>query len=209
VLAQRHLADATRLADDLAQPALRWVVAIPKITLTVLAGRLEEAEWLARQVLAEGNRSNHPDARVYFAGQLLAIGVVQGRLSHLETLLTECAAQYSGQWVWQAILARVYCALGRADDARRAFATLAASDFAHLPQDVTWLTGMALCAEVCAELDNAADGAVLSRLLAPYADQFVTAMRLMLTSPRLLPRTPVSEPRRGWYAPSSSGLACC
>jgi hypothetical protein len=144
VLAQRHLADATHLADDLAQPALRWVVAIPKITLTVLAGRLEEGEWLARQVLAEGNRNNHPDSRVYFAGQLLAIGVVQGRLSHLETLVTECAVQYSVQWVWQAILARVYCALGRVDDARRALATLAASDFAQLPQDVTWLTGMVL-----------------------------------------------------------------
>jgi hypothetical protein len=61
------------------------------------------------------------------------------------------------------------------DDARDVLAKLAANDFASLQWDVTWLTGMVLCAEACAELDDAADGAVLADILAPYANQFVTA----------------------------------
>jgi tetratricopeptide (TPR) repeat protein len=173
--AQRHLADATRLAEDLAQPALRWVVAIPNIALTVLAGRLDEGERLAHQALEAGIRADHPDARVYFAGQLLGIGLVQGRLGHLEKLFTQSASEHSGQWVWQAILALIQCELGRVDDARDVLAKLAANDFASLQWDVTWLTGMVLCAEACAELDDAADGAVLADILAPYANQFVTA----------------------------------
>src|SRR5262249_49410586 len=66
-LAQRHLADVTRLAEELAQPALRWVVAIPRITLTVLAGRLDDGERLAHQAWEEGDRAGHPDAGAYFA----------------------------------------------------------------------------------------------------------------------------------------------
>jgi AAA ATPase domain/Adenylate and Guanylate cyclase catalytic domain len=174
-LVRRHLADATRLADELAQPALRWVMAVPNITLTVLAGRLAEGERLAHLALEAGIRADHPDARVFFACQLLMIGLAQDRLSHLETLFTRSAAQYPDEWVWQAILARVFCRLGRVDDARVVLGKLAANDFANLPRNVGWLTGMTLCAEVCAELGNVTDGAALTCLLAPYADQFVTA----------------------------------
>jgi tetratricopeptide (TPR) repeat protein len=174
-LARRHLADATQLADELAQPALRWVMAVPNITLTVLAGRLAEGERLAHLALEAGIRADHPDAHVFFAGQLLTIGLTQDHLGHLETLFTKSAAQYPDQWIWQAILARVFCGLGRVDDARAVLGKLAANDFANLPRNVTWLTGMVLCAEMCAELGNVTDGAALAHLLAPYADQFVTA----------------------------------
>ncbi|HET9256900.1 MAG TPA: hypothetical protein VFO16_17130, partial [Pseudonocardiaceae bacterium] len=175
-LAQRHLADATRLAEDLAQPALRWVVAIPRSTLEVLAGRLGDAERLAHQALEEGQRAGYPDAPVYFAGQLLGIGLVQGCLSQFGELLTRSATRHSGQWAWQAVLALVYGELGRVTEARAALDALALGDAAaRLPRDVAWLAGLALSAQACAELGAAADGAVLTSLLSPYADQFVTA----------------------------------
>ncbi len=175
ILAQRRLDDASRLADDLAQPALQWVVGIPQAGLTQLGGRVHEAERLAHQALERGASAGFPDARVLFAIQLLASKITQGRLGELETLVAEAVAQHPDQWGWQAALALVHCELGRRVKARQVFEKLAADDFASLPYDVSWLSGMALSAEVCAELGDTPRAAVLSRLLAPYADQFVTA----------------------------------
>jgi tetratricopeptide (TPR) repeat protein len=165
ILAQRHLADATRLADDLAQPAV----------LTVLAGGVHEGERLAHQGLEAGISAGYPAARLSFAAQLLAIRMVQGRLGELEALVAEFVTRRPDQWAWQAALALIHCELDRRRvEARSVFQKLAADDFASRRYDVNWLTGMTLSAEVCAELGDVPGAAVLSRLLAPYADQFVT-----------------------------------
>ncbi|MGH3925892.1 MAG: hypothetical protein ACRDTT_24040, partial [Pseudonocardiaceae bacterium] len=101
--------------------------------------------------------------------------IVQGRMGELEALVAEFVAQHPGLWAWQAVLALCHCELGRWDEARVVFERLAADDFASRPYDVNWLVGMAISAEVCAELGDVSGAAVLAGLLAPYADQFVTA----------------------------------
>ncbi|MGH3962560.1 MAG: ATP-binding protein [Pseudonocardiaceae bacterium] len=175
VLAQRRLTDATRLADNLAQPALQWMVSISHATLTVLAGRVHEGERLAHQALEAGVNAGYPDARLFFGAQLLAIRILQGRLGELEAPIAEFVAQHPVVWGWQAALALCHCDLNRWDEARVVLQKLTADDFASRPYNVNWLSGMALSAEVCAELGDVHGAAVLSRLLSPYADQFVTS----------------------------------
>ncbi|MGH3807500.1 MAG: ATP-binding protein [Pseudonocardiaceae bacterium] len=175
VLAQRRLDDATRLAGDLAQPALRWIVAVPHAALVVLAGKVHEGELLARQALEMGISANYPDARMFFAMHLLVIKAVQCRLGELEELVSEVIVQCPDQWGWQAALALAHCEFGRRVEARAVFDKMATDDFASLAYDVTWLSGMALSAELCAELGDGCAAAVLYRLLTPYADQFVAA----------------------------------
>jgi class 3 adenylate cyclase/tetratricopeptide (TPR) repeat protein len=175
VLAQRRLDEATHLAGDLAQPALRWIVTIPHTALITLAGKVHEGERLARQALEVGISANYPDARMFFAMHLLMIRAVQGRLGELADLVSEVVVQCPGQLGWQAALALAHCELGRPDEARVVFDKLAADGFAGFAYDVTWLSGMALSAELCAELGDDRAAAVLYRLLAPYADQFVAA----------------------------------
>jgi tetratricopeptide (TPR) repeat protein len=150
-------------------------VAIPDITLTVLAGRVHEGERMAHQALEVGINAGYPDARVFFAIQLITIRIVQDRLGELDALVTKIVTQHHGLWTWQAALALIHCQRGHLDEARLVFQKLAADDFTNYPYDILWLTGMALSAEVCAELDDAPRAAVLAHLLAPYADQFVTA----------------------------------
>jgi class 3 adenylate cyclase/tetratricopeptide (TPR) repeat protein len=174
VLAQRRLIDATRRADDLAQPALRWVVAISHATLTVLAGRVHEGERLAHQALEVGISAGYPDALLFFGAQLLAIRIVQGRLGEFKSQIAEFVTQHPGLWAWQASLALCHCELNHWNEARMVFQKLAADGFASRPYDVNWLPGMAFSAEVCAELGDVPSAAVLSRLLAPYANQLVT-----------------------------------
>jgi class 3 adenylate cyclase len=175
VLAQRRLGDVTRLADELAEPALRWGVAVPRTALTVLAGKVDEGERLALQALEVGISAAYPDARIFYAMHLLAIRVVQGRLGELEDLAAEVVVQYPDQWGWQAVLALAYCELNRMAEGRSVFDKLAVDDFARYPYDVTWLSGIALSAELCAELGDGHAAAVLYRLLAPYESQFVVA----------------------------------
>ncbi|MGQ0716101.1 MAG: ATP-binding protein [Pseudonocardiales bacterium] len=174
VLAQRRLTGAARLADDLAQPALRWLVTVSHAALTALIGGVHEGERLSHQVLEVGASAGYPDARLFFGAQLLAIRIVQGRLGELEASIADAVAQHPGLWGWQAALALCHCELGRWDEAHVVFQKLTADDFTSRPYDVNWLAGMALSTEVCTELGDVPSAAVLSRLLAPYADQFVT-----------------------------------
>jgi class 3 adenylate cyclase len=172
-LAQRRLSDATRLADDLAQPAIRWGMSVPHTSLIVLTGKVHEGELLAHQALEVGISAGYPDARMFFDLHLLAIRVVQGRLDELEDLAAELSVQYPERWGWRAALALAHCALGRRAEARSILDELAADNFDDFPYDVTWLLGMVLTAELCAELDDVPGAAVLYRLLVPYAGQFV------------------------------------
>jgi class 3 adenylate cyclase/tetratricopeptide (TPR) repeat protein len=174
-LARRYLDRSARWADDLAQPALRWSVSVPRIALTTLAGSLGEAEHLAHQAVEIGIRAGYPDAQVFFAGQLVAMRIVQDRVAELEALTSKIVAHDQSLWAWHAVLALVYCKLGRVDTARQIFEKLAADDFASFPYNMVWLSGMAFSAEVCAELGDVPGAAVLTRILAPFADQFVTA----------------------------------
>ncbi|MGH3785664.1 MAG: ATP-binding protein [Pseudonocardiaceae bacterium] len=174
-LAQHHLTSLTRLADDLAQPALRWMVAISHAAATVLTGRLHDGERLAHQALEVGANAGNPDARLFFGAQVLAIRIVQDRLGDLEALTTELIAQYPDIWGWQAALALCHCNRNRWDEARVVFQKLTADGFTGRPYNVNWLPGMVLSAEASAQLGEVRAAADLIRILSPYADQLVTS----------------------------------
>ena len=66
---------------------------------------------------------------------------------------------------------------GRPDAAREQFALLVADDFAALPFDVNWPSGMGELASAAIELDDAELAAPLYERLLPYADVALTAGR--------------------------------
>src|SRR5207249_4225728 len=57
--------------------------------------------------------------------------------------------------------------LGRTEEARREFESLAASDFADLPRDTIWSTAILVCSEVCTYLGDTARASMLYALLEP------------------------------------------
>lgn len=67
-------------------------------------------------------------------------------------------------------------AVGNATDARHEFEYLARNDFADLFRDAHWLTAVALLAEVCASLRDAARASILYELLAPFASRHIIAV---------------------------------
>ena len=81
--------------------------------------------------------------------------------------------QYPTLPAWRAGLALLYAETDRPADARREFERLAEHGFADVPEDLAWLTTVAISAEVCAALGDGARAAVLHDLLLPYRTRAV------------------------------------
>jgi len=68
----------------------------------------------------------------------------------------------------------MYCELDRPEDARRALASGADSEFANVPHDNLWLTMMAAYADACAQLGEIGPAGLLYPQIEPYSDRLVT-----------------------------------
>jgi class 3 adenylate cyclase len=159
------------LTADLGQPALRWVVALQRVGLDLVGGRLEQAETQAISALELGESSGQPDAGFMFVGQLAAIRAEQGRLGELIERLRLYIDELPTVRVSSSLLALALAETGCSDEAQDVFDGLARSDFVDIPFNAVWLRAVTDCAVVCCRLGDVDRAGVLHSLLAPYADQ--------------------------------------
>ena len=171
--ADRDLDRAERLAEELGQPTLRWLVDHLRTVRTILAGDLEQGERRVHASFELGQATGQRDAPSFFAAHLFLIRLDQGRLAELEERLTERVAASPGLPMLRAYLALLLCEIGRPDDARAHYESLAAGNFNGLPGDSTWILGMPICAAVCAHLGDRTRASTLFEQLTPYGNQFV------------------------------------
>jgi tetratricopeptide (TPR) repeat protein len=101
----------------------------------------------------------------------------QGRLAEVEPAVRRFVERYPALLAWRAGLGLLLVELGRADEARDEFETLAARGFDDLPRDANWLIAVTLLAEVCGALADGARAESLYRLLEPYAGRNVVVGR--------------------------------
>ncbi|MGH9113384.1 MAG: hypothetical protein ACRDZN_13985, partial [Acidimicrobiales bacterium] len=171
-LAARRLADAVALADDLAQPALRWLATIREGTWAMIHGRLDEAEDLVRRQWELGRVSGQPDAGLLYATQQFELLRLRGRLADLDPgVVAANAAARPGNTAVLVGLALVHCERGEVDAAADVFGPLAERRFVDLPHDGLWACTAANACEVAAALGDADAAAVLHEQLAPFAGQ--------------------------------------
>jgi class 3 adenylate cyclase/tetratricopeptide (TPR) repeat protein len=180
--ADQHLEAVERLSSALGQPVLRWITTWSRAGRILYGGQIEEAERLIGQGLELGRTAGQPDAPVYFAAQQFLVRFEQGRLGEVEGLLTESSAYTPGYSLFPALLAQLYCELGREDMARAHFERLAASSFSALLLDVTWLRTVATCAAVASHLGDRARAAALHERLVPYPEHLPIAGGVALGS---------------------------
>ena len=178
--AQTELEAMAKLADELRQPAQRWLVVVCRARLTLHEGRFEEAERLIGQARELGEQALSWNAGVAFQVQSYMLRREQGRLDEALELVTHSAREYPDYELWECALASVAAALGMEAESKRAFEALAADDFADLPFDQNaWPVGMCLLAETAGSLGDASRASVLYELLLPYAG------RVAVTYPEL------------------------
>ena len=163
-----------KLAEEARHPHYLWLTAMFRAMRALLAARFDEAEHLANEALAVGQRHGDPNALLAYGSQIYVLRWGQGRLDEIEALLRDFAAQHGSQPVWHSARAHLQALLGRLDEARARFEP-ACDAFLTLPRDVTWLPHLALLGETCAAVGDRARAEVLRGLLEPYAGQQVVA----------------------------------
>jgi DNA-binding SARP family transcriptional activator len=158
-----------RLFERLRQPAQLWQVYSAHAMFALAAGRLTDAEELIPQAFAFGERVLPDVAIPVYRIQCHALRDFQGRLDEIAPAIRDLVAEYPTRPVFRCVLAQVHARLGHVSESQRALDDLAQDDFAGLPFDQEWLYGMSLLADTSARLGDSDAGAVLYRLLIPWA----------------------------------------
>jgi class 3 adenylate cyclase len=171
--AERCVERQTALAAEIGEPTLRWMAAISGVGPPLAAGRLREAEELSAATFAMAE-DTQPDARTFYAAQLLIIRYEQGRLEELLPTFEEMVAD--PEFVVPAavaITAFSYGEVDRAEEGRPHYESLAADGFASIRFDHLWLACLSLCGEVAARLGDSRSAAKLIDLMTPYMELVV------------------------------------
>jgi tetratricopeptide (TPR) repeat protein len=138
------------------------------VMLSVIDGRLDDAERLAEEAQDFGSSSGiESDAGVYGV-HMYVIRREQGRLAEVAPVLRLASALEPDAPVWRPGLAALFVDTGMLEDARREFETLAADDFASLPRDAMWPCSLTFLSEVCTALGDQRRAEVLYRELETY-----------------------------------------
>jgi tetratricopeptide (TPR) repeat protein len=167
-----------RAATQLRQLHYLWHVPLLRATQAVLAGRFDEAERLASEGLAVGQRAHDQAVGVYVPVVVAVVRWLQGRLPELEGGVRELVARYPAVPAWRNTLVVALALDGREDEARAELDWVAARDFADLPRDQQWLCNLALLAMACQRLGDRRRAAVVYQLLLPCAGRLVPTTRL-------------------------------
>jgi DNA-binding SARP family transcriptional activator len=169
--AQAELAAMAKLAEELRQPAQRWLVATCEARMALLEGRFPEAEQLIEGAVTHGERVHQAITTTCSRLQLYLLRREQGRLGEVRDLVARSIDEYPAHPLWRCLHAQMAAELGLEAEARGAFEALATDDFAGLPFQEMWLVSLGFLAETAAALGDAAGATVLYRLLLPYADR--------------------------------------
>jgi DNA-binding SARP family transcriptional activator/tetratricopeptide (TPR) repeat protein len=175
--ADAQIEAASALAAVVHRPLYLWWTSLFRCARAQLSGDFEAAERLAGETLAIGQRAHAENALHYYAMAMFNIRREQGRLGEVEDAVARFIELYPAIPAWRCTLALLRVELGRPDEAREAFETVAAAGFDALPRDANWLIGLTLLAEVCGALGDVERAAELHALLAPHGGRNVLVGR--------------------------------
>ncbi|MGW3916926.1 hypothetical protein ACWEBX_36320 [Streptomyces sp. NPDC005070] len=170
--AERCLAELRGLLAEQDHLAVGFVVSAMEVMLAVRAGRLDEAEALAKACTERGIAAGDVNATVWQAAQMVTIRWYQGRVGELVPLLSEVVNSPTLSAVDDHAMAALAVAAVTAGDRRKAvsaLATLCGRDLGDLPRSSSWMVTMHGVAEAAYLLDDTATAARVYELLSPYA----------------------------------------
>jgi tetratricopeptide (TPR) repeat protein len=168
-----YLDRAARFTAETDLPWSRAEVALYSAWRRLLAGRIEESEEAAAEAVQVAAYWD-PNAFSFYAAQIYDIRHAQGRLGEIIELLEQAVAANPRLPMFRAMYAAALCEIDRANEARIVFEPLAAGGFEQFAFDVTWMTAMMRCAEVAAHLEHRRAAEILTELLAPWRERFVS-----------------------------------
>jgi tetratricopeptide (TPR) repeat protein len=158
------------VADRIRQPVYQWHAASLRVMRTLLDGRLDEAEGVARGLLdpASPSRSDH---LTYLVECILMVAIrwAQGRLGEVQDAIRLYGERFPAIARWRDAL--VAAELTDQPAARSEVERHARRGFADLPRDGLWILHLCALAEACIVIGDHPRAAQLYQLLSPYADR--------------------------------------
>lgn len=139
-----------------------------------MMGRFEEAERLALESFALGQKVNEVSAAEILGVLLYTIRHLQGRLDEIDDAYRSRVGQYPDVPVFRSFGALLHLYLGREEQARNDLEHLAVNNFTDLPRNWTMPTVLMRMAEVAAALGDTRRAALLYNLLHPFAGRLLT-----------------------------------
>ena len=167
------LAAYERLAAELRQPQFLWHIPLLRGMRALIDGRFDDAESLAQEALAGGERAQEPVSAMFYAIQDSQLRRLRARPEDVRRLeqslpvLGDLVERYPAIPAWRCSLAATQAVLGHVGEARAVFEPLAANDFGDLPRDSQWAISLGLLAETAAFLGDAPRAERLYQLLLP------------------------------------------
>ena len=168
---------AAALAAVVHRPLYLWWTSLFRCTRAQIAGAFDEAERLANETLAIGQREHAENALHYYAMAMFNLRREQGRLGEVEDAVARFIELYPAIPAWRCTQALMHVELGRLEQAREVFEAIAEPGFDALPRDANWLIALTVLAEVCATLGDAERARELYALLAPHGGRNVIVGR--------------------------------
>ena len=169
------------MADELRQPAQRWLVTVTRATLAVFQGRFVEAERLMAEALAQGQLAQSADAVLSHVVQQFMLRWQRGAFDGLRELLERSIRDYPARPMFRCMLAMLDADEARRPDALRQLEAIAADDYAALPLDNEWLFSMGFLAEAAHRLRTPEHAATMYELLEPYAGRNASSADVICT----------------------------
>lgn len=171
-LADRLLGWLEETSAQLRQPTTVGYAKLRLASRASIAGRLEEAERLARAAYQLCEQAGQPDAEAFYAGNLFSIRLHQGRCGEVIGEVERCAEMFPG--IRAFVGAAAVCAAETGDLERcRARLGELATDLDGIRFDLNWLPAIAMAAHASAELRDEARATRIRRLLLPYRNLFI------------------------------------
>jgi hypothetical protein len=161
------LEKARRVANELNNPALDWIVTVREASLFMFDGPGDTVDRIATAALKSGLERGQTDAFTVYTPQLIIAREMQGRLRDIVDVLREQVESTPGLPGLRAVLAYVDASIGRHKEAADAVKLLGVEPD-PLPFDQAWLMGHAFFAEAIAIVGPADYAEWEYRRLLPY-----------------------------------------
>lgn len=164
--ADQGLAICTRIAEDLAQPLLRWRAAGLQAHRAFVDGRLDDVERWTEEALRFGEAAGQPDAATLY--DLFIVRILQGRPDEAVELARPLVEAFGGAAAYPAILAWACAEAGRVEEGRANLARVRGATFGGLRRDYLWLATLSVLSRACARLGDTSAAEELYDLLRPH-----------------------------------------
>ena len=168
----RAIDEYSRVAGALNRPVSLWYTLLFRAGRSLMQGRFQEAEHLAQQFLAIGQRVQDLNAVHSFGAHICIQRLADGRASELLEMADTYAARYPAIPGWRFSRAYLYLHAERYEEARMQYERLVEQRESGIPRNEQWAIAACILAEMCVAFRDDRNAEWLYQLLLPGMNQY-------------------------------------